>query len=353
LNIRNLTLAALLLPLVAAAASVSIQLDNGDFKLSGYTISAEPAKGWASIFTVSVDGQDTPPMFGSYSAENGVLTFHPRLPLRAGMLYRALFMPPGGEAVFFSFQAPAAVITAAPTRVAAVYPTSAILPSNQLKLYVTFSAPMQRGNIWPKLHLIDDAGHPATLPFVELEQELWDRDLQRLTLLFDPGRIKRGVKPNLDMGPVLVEGRRYTLVIDRDLLDSHDRPLAETFRRDFTIAPPERRGIDLKLWKITEPRKNTLDPLTIVFDRPLDYALLQHVFTVQGVQGTATVPPGETSWRFQPAQPWKPGDYTLVIDMTLEDLAGNRIGRPFDVDTLDNPTERISKPTTTLPFHAR
>jgi len=212
---------------------------------------------------------------------------------------------------------------------------------------------MQRGDIWPKLHLIDETGRPAVLPFVELEQELWDRDLQRLTLLFDPGRIKRGVKPNLDMGPVLVEGHRYTLVIDRDLPDSHGRPLAETFRRDFTITGPERRGIDPKLWKITEPKKGTTDPLTIHFDRPLDYALLQHVFTVQGVEGQTTVPPGEQDWRFQPSQPWKSGDYNLVIDMTLEDLAGNRIGRPFDVDTLDNPTERISKATTTLLIHVR
>ncbi len=51
-----------------------------------------------------------------------------------------------------------------------------------------------------------------------------------------------------------------------------------------------------------------------------------------------------------PPRAWKPGNHTLVIDMTLEDLAGNRIGRPFDVDTIDNPTQRISKPTTLLTF---
>jgi hypothetical protein len=350
-TIRTLTLAALL-PLAAAAASVSIQLDNGVFKATGFPPMQEPARGWGAVFTVVVDGQDLS-IFGSCTLENDALIFRPRFPLSPGVTYRAVFIPPGGEMQSVALKVPAAAITAPAARVAAVYPTSPILPSNQLKLYVTFSAPMQRGNVWPKIHLIDDAGQPATLPFVELEQELWDRDLQRLTLLFDPGRIKRGVKPNVDMGPVLVEGRRYTLVIDRDLPDSHGRPLAETFRREFTIAPPERRGIDLKLWKITEPRKGTTDPLTIAFDRPLDYALLQHVFTVQGVPGTSAVAPGENGWRFQPTQPWKPGDYTLVIDMALEDLAGNRIGRPFDVDLLDNPAERISKTTATLPFHPR
>ena len=73
------------------------------------------------------------------------------------------------------------------------------------------------------------------LPFVELEQELWNRDQTRLTLLFDPGRIKRGVKPNVDMGPVLLEGHRYTLVIDRDLKDANGAPLAK--RLSVTSSP--------------------------------------------------------------------------------------------------------------------
>jgi hypothetical protein len=346
-HIGKLALAALLLPLAGVAASVSIQLDNGAFKVTGYQAASEPAQGWEHLFVVTVDGQDTP-LFGSYSVENGTLSFRPRFPIAPGVTYRAVF-----ESTPFTLRTPATVVTAPATRVAAVYPSSNILPSNQLKLYVTFSAPMQRGNVWPKIHLIDENGKPSTLPFIEFDEELWDRDLQRLTLLFDPGRIKRGVRPNLDMGPVLVEGKRYTLVIDRELPDSHGRPLAETFRREFSISPPERRGVDPKLWRINEPRKGTVDALIIGFDRPLDYALLQHVFTVQGIAGTGSVARSETEWRFQPDQAWKAGDYSLMIDMTLEDLAGNRIGRPFDVDLLDTPTERISKATSTLPFRVR
>ena len=38
------------------------------------------------------------------------------------------------------------------------------------------------------------------------------------------------------------------------------------------------------------------------------------------------------------------------VDMALEDLAGTRIGRPFDVDTMTNPTERITKQSATLTF---
>jgi hypothetical protein len=347
-HLWKLALAALLLPIAAAAASVSIQLDNGAFKVVGWQATSEPAAGWASVLTIST-GPDVPPLFGSYSIENGALTFHPRFPLATGVTYHATFHTPGAATVDATVHGPAPVAAPA-TRIVAIYPSAAVIPSNQLKLYIVFSAPMQSGDVWPKIHLIDQDGKPSVLPFVELDQELWNRDHTRLTLLFDPGRIKRGVKPNVDMGPVLEEGRRYTLVIDREFKDGHGAPLEAPFRHEFSAGPAERRGIDPKSWKITAPAAATANPLVIDFDRPLDYALLQDVFQISGVAGSVSLGPGETQWRFQPAQPWKAGQYSLVIDMALEDLAGNRIGRPFDVDTLTSPAERISNPTTSLTF---
>ena len=80
----------------------------------------------------------------------------------------------------------------------AMYPSSPVLPANQLKLYIVFSAPMQGGDFWASIHLIDQDGKPAYLPFVG--QEVWNRDNTRLTLIFDPGRIKRGVKRTLISG---------------------------------------------------------------------------------------------------------------------------------------------------------
>ena len=339
---------------MATAVSVSLQLENGAFKVIGWQIAAEPPAGWESIFTIST-GTDALPMFGAYSVENGTLTFRPRFPLVSGVTYHAVFHPTLAVPVEASFPGPPAAFTsgAPATRVLAIYPSAAVLPSNQLKLYVVFSAPMRNGGIWPKIHLVDQDGAPAVLPFVELDQELWNRDFTRLTLLFDPGRIKRGVKPNLDMGPVLVEGKGYTLVIDRELKDGNSLPLAETFRHEFLAGPAERRGVDPKQWKIVEPRQGTTDPLVIDFDRPLDYALLGDVFEVLGVSGSASIGPDEAHWSFQPTQPWKPGDHTLIIDMALEDLAGNRIGRPFDVDTFARPAERISSQKTTVTFRVQ
>ena len=343
--IARFALAALLLSETGIAASVSIQLDNGAFKVTGWT-APEPASGWASIFTVST-GPDLPPLFGAYSIEGGSLAFHPRYPLASGVTYHAVFHPPGSDRVEATFHGPEAA-AGLDARVAAMYPSSPVLPANQLKLYIVFSAPMQGGDFYPSIHLIDQDGQPAYLPFVG--QELWNRDNTRLTLIFDPGRIKRGVKPNVDLGPVLVEGKRYTLIIDREFKDVNGRLMAEPFRHEFAVGADERRAVDTALWTLSQPKAGTRDPLVIRFDRPLDYALLNDAFQIPGVPGMATIGPGETEWRFQPTQPWRAGDHQVVIDMALEDLAGNRIGRAFDVDTMTNPTERITRQSTSLIF---
>ena len=57
-------------------------------------------------------------------------------------------------------------------------------------------------------------GVKFTGAFLALDQELWDPVRRRITLLFDPGRVKRGVRTNLESGAPLVAGRRYRLVID-------------------------------------------------------------------------------------------------------------------------------------------
>ena len=343
--IARFALAALLLSPGGVAASVSIQLDHGAFRVTGWT-APEPVGGWASIFAVST-GPGLPPLFGTYSMEGGSLTFHPRYALAPGITYYAVFHPPESARIEATFHGPEPV--AAPeARITAIYPSSPVLPANQLKMYIVFSAPMQGGDFWPSIHLFDQDGKPAYLPFVG--QELWNRDYTRLTLIFDPGRIKRGVKPNVDLGPVLVEGKRYTLIIDREFKDVNGRPMAEPYRHEFAVGADERRALDTGLWKLSKPKAGTRDPLVIRFDRPLDYALLSDVFQIPGVSGSATPGAGEIEWRFQPMQPWTAGEYQVVVDVALEDLAGNRIGRPFDVDTMTNPAERINKQSTSLTF---
>jgi len=186
---RIFTLAALV-ALLAAAPSVTIRLEDGAFKASGLASLAEPPNGWVSVFAVFAGGDGVPAMLGTYAVEAGSVVFRPRFPLAAGVRYRAVF--DGAAEAFFD----GPKVSAGPAaKVAQVYPSSGILPSNLLKLYVYFSAPMQRGGVWSHIHLLNQSGHAVDLPFLEIDQELWDPENLRLTILFDPGRIKRGVTP--------------------------------------------------------------------------------------------------------------------------------------------------------------
>ena len=47
------------------------------------------------------------------------------------------------------------------------------------------------------------------------------------------------------------------------------------------------------------------------------------------------------------------GEYRIVIHTTLEDLAGNHINRPFDVDTFDPITRKVERETVSLPLRIR
>jgi len=66
-----------------------------------------------------------------------------------------------------------------------------------------------------------------------------------------------------------------------------------------------------------------------------------------------TVQKNETEWRFLPQQPWAPGEYTIAIQTALEDLAGNKVGRAFDVDTFDPITRVQSSDVVSLSFRVR
>ena len=55
--------------------------------------------------------------------------------------------------------------------------------------------------------LLDDHGKPVVDPFLPVDGELWNADRTRYTVFFDPGRQKRGILPNREMGFSLAAGQ--------------------------------------------------------------------------------------------------------------------------------------------------
>lgn len=346
---------------IHAAENAAIHMDGGVFRVTGWPAEVEPADGWGALFAVYAGPGDVPPMLGTWWVEAGSLLFRPRFPLAPGMRVRAIFRPPGAPAVEAAFDLPKAAAPASTTRVAHVFPSTDALPANQLKLYIYFSAPMRKGESWRHIRLLREDGSLVPYPFLELDQELWDRDQLRFTVLFDPGRIKRGLASLAEAGPALEEGRRYTLVIDRQWLDGRGAPLAEEFRKPFRVVGADRDPPNPAKWRVTPPRAGTADALIVAFPEPIDYALLQHEIEVAGpassnpggMPGSVNVQRGETEWRFTPQQPWVQGEYKIVIHTVLEDLAGNHINRAFDVDTFDPITRKVERETVSLPLRIR
>ncbi|MCI0662828.1 MAG: Ig-like domain-containing protein [Acidobacteria bacterium] len=323
---------------------------------------------WHSLLSVFVESADPglPPMVGTYHVHPGLLRFEPQFPLAPGIVYRAIFRPDQlpGEVVssitshiVSVFQAPPRAQNIA-TVVSHVYPSAEILPENLLKFYVHFSAPMSRGQVYDHIHLRDRDGKTVELPFLELSEELWDMRMMRLTLFIDPGRIKRGVRPLEEIGAALEEGKTYTLVIESALKDGNGIPLKATFERVIKVGQPDRIPPDHTTWKIQSPKPNTREPLVVSFPEPMDHALAQRMIRVtyeagEQVEGKAILEDQERIWTFIPTATWQRGAYKLVIQTTIEDLAGNNIGKPFDVDLFEVDRREIDISAVNLKFLVR
>jgi hypothetical protein len=303
-----------------------------------------------------------PPMLGIYQVESDLLVFKSQYPIQPEAEYRAVFNPAvltggAGEPIVSAFQSPSRNSSPS-TVVSRVYPSADLLPENLLKFYVHFSAPMSRGSIYDHIHLRDSAGKEVELPFLEIDEELWDPAMTRLTLIIDPGRIKRGVRPLEEIGPVLEAGKSYTLTIDSDWKDGAGVPLKQSFEKSFKAAPSDRKPVDPALWQIKPPGPSTLEPLTIIFPESMDSAVTPRSIKVtsdsgQAIEGRAGLEDQERRWAFVPSGPWARGGYALVIQTTIEDLAGNNIGKAFDADKLEQIRKKPDSSIVTLAFEIR
>jgi hypothetical protein len=335
----------------------------------------DSAKRWASLCGIvvrpDIDSQrpQAVPLLGSYRVLGRTLQFHSRYPLDLPG-YRVLVdssllaetdrkrfteNQQSGPLVLELELADLPLIKRSAAEVVSVYPSAKVLPENLLRFYFHFSAPMGRGEAYRHIRLLNSTGQAVSDPFLELNEELWSADGRRFTLLFDPGRIKRGLKPREEVGPVLEEGKSYTLVIDRQWPDALGEPLAREFRRSFQAGPPDTASPSPRDWKIKPSAAGTRQPLEVDFPESLDSALARRLIVVRDgrnriVEGRVRLESEESRWSLTPESAWLAGDYRLEAGLELEDLAGNAIGRPFEVDLVGPISARVETTTVSTPF---
>jgi hypothetical protein len=318
---------------------------------------------WAGVLRVAVSA-DASPMLGEYVVADGAIRFTPLFPFDEGRQYQARFdagRVPGARAdaegvVETTIGRPAS--TAVPsTVVARVYPSGDIVPENLLRMYIEFSAPMGRKSGVEYITLLDHAGQEIPGAVLPLDYEFWSPDHKRFTVFFDPGRVKKGILPNLQMGRPLEVGRSVTLVISREWRDEHGLPLKEDFRRPLRVGPTDLEPLDTTAWRIQSPKVGGRGSVVVTFPEPLDHGLLMRALGVtrdgHEVDGDIAVEHAETRWTFTPKDPWRAGTYQLLALDILEDLAGNQIGRAFEVDNFDTVDKGPNPQTITIPFSVK
>ncbi len=327
---------------------------------------------WTELLRVTVAREDNdggleiPPVLGSHAiGDDGLLRFNPMFPFDPGRLYSARFDPsrlPGREAPFL--ESVVAVVSlpkpdVEPTTVVdRIFPSGDRLPENQLKLYLHFSAPMSNVDGLDYLSMRDARGRVVEEMFLPLGTEFWDLDHLRYTVFFDPGRVKQGLELNERLGRPLEEGETYTLVVDPTWPDAEGNPLQAPFEKRFTVGPADTTPLDPATWRLRVPASGSTQRLVVSMPEPLDHALMRRAIGVedetgQRVDGEVEIGNWETRWGLTPSQPWVAGAYSLVVLSILEDLAGNKVGTPFEIDVFEQVDETPTGEQVRIPFEIR
>jgi hypothetical protein len=302
---------------------------------------------------VSVAG-DTTRIAGRVTTEETGLRFRPAFPFDPGREYEVSV---DGRSGARQFRLPALNVKPS-ARVTRIYPTSDTLPENQLRLYVEFSMPMSRQGGLPYVKLLDADGNEVKNAFLPLDADFWNRDRTRYTLFLDPGRVKRGILPNEQMGRALTAGRRYSIVVDSTWPDGRGQPLVNSYTKTFRAGPADFEPIRLAGWRVSSPAAATSAPLVIRFPEPLDHGLLGRALGIEtdggaAVDGVVAIEARDHEWRFTPAKPWTAGDYRVIVLDFLEDLAGNRVNRAFEVDLFVKADSVTAPSRFTVPFRVK
>lgn len=358
-------------PLIALTIAALAGCDRGGAARSGPTISLVTPNGAAApavvatgtravtdtnlarVLVVTVKQDDSIAVVGRYHRSADRIEFQPMFPLDAGRTYfarlvlrdtviRAQLVVPGANG-------------AAATTVVRSTPTTDTVPENLLRMYLEFSDAMSRESGVEHIHLVDDTGREVQHAFLPLDGDFWNPAHTRYTVFFDPGRVKRGILPNEEMGRPLRAGRAYTLVIDSTWRDAHGQPLARSFRQRLVATPAVVAPITLAEWTVTAPKVGTRDSLIVTFPRSLDRGLIDRAIGVEtsngkSVTGVTAIGTGERRWAFAPKEAWSAAGYRIVVLSILEDVAGNQVNHPFEVDLFEK-VDSTAQPTRyTIPF---
>ena len=282
------------------------------------------------------------PVLGEFRQDDGEIIFEPIVPLTRGLTYE-IFLD---DTLLSTLEIPLGNFSA--PQLLSIFPSQDTLPENLLKMYFQFSAPMAEGRSLNYITLVRDDGDTLKGTFLDLQPELWNADGTVLTLWLDPGRIKRDLIPNKELGTPLRSFEHYTLHVDKLWTSKNGLTLSKNFTKTFFTIQRDDDPPDLATWIVRVPAAGTQTALEVHFPQPLDYFLLKEGITVKNLSGNLI--PGEIEidveekiFRFTPREMWYQGKFNLQVEGRLEDLSGNNLNRPFDRDVAERSNQKERK----------
>jgi hypothetical protein len=295
-----------------------------------------------AVFVINASDEISPiPVQGRFICNAGNLIFTPYYPFEKGLTYTVRTKHLDTDVYSYRTFILETSEKHDVAELLQIYPSADMLPENLLRFYFYFSTPMKKGEVLKHICLIDSSGIEDMHAFMQFKQELWSPDGKRLTLLFDPGRIKRGVSTNAELGPALLEGNTYQLVISGEWQDVYGQKLGTIEMKTFKVGEAYRNAINIDNWSVNAPMTMSKQALRIQFDRIMDYALLQSMIRIQNqekneITGHWEILEQEQSIQFIPEKKWQKGNYNIVFDRRLEDITGNNLQGLLDKKTTDN-----------------
>ena len=227
--------------------------------------------------------------------------------------------------------------------VVSVYPNAKEVPSNILKWYVSFSKPINSTNVYNHFKIMDSDGLEINRAILDLNSPLLSKDGQLLTIWIEPGRQKRDLGPNQQLGSVFKANNDYILQILQSLKDVNGVTMETHFEHHFKTTAADRKKPQLSNWSITIPKAQTKESLRIHCTDIIDYgSLINHTVILKDgnpIQGNVYFNYDNNTIIFKSLKLWNKGYYTVLFNSKLEDISGNNLKRLFDEDSQNNSQE--------------
>ncbi len=286
-----------------------------------------------------------------YSQKGKKLVMQPVFQLLGGK-YRINYLGAQGDQRYFSFEQAQQKLPPL-TKLVGIYPQLSKVPANQLRFYVCFSEGMEGGKELFEYFSLVDLATDQEVEAAFRSLELWSKQRRCLTLLLHPGRVKSGIGFSNGLGPVLQQGRRYSLRIKDGLKDRHGRVGQTEGGWDFAVVAPDLKAPSVQDLRLEAPRGPS-QPLKIFSQQTIDMGALAVGLSISDAKGEALE--GEFKWSresrrafFYPVQRWQPGKYQLKVSRYFQDPSGNQLGLNFEHKVAQPPSETEQTISFTVP----